>query len=130
MFRGLLTALFAMFAALLALNREYAEADHIPMPVPEGTESGDPLVIGALPCVAEIDRQPDGMATVDCHGAYRFPVVGKNKAGEKAIEAGDIVYLMADGTINVNNEEGERFGYALAPVTKNKTETIPVKVGY
>lgn len=130
MVRFIFSLLFAAVASVLALNREYADADSIPLPVPEGTESGDPLVVGALPAVAMTDRDADGNASCQCNGAYRLPVTGKNKAGEKAIEAGDIVYLMADGTVNVNNEEGKRFGYALLPVVKNKTETIPVKIGY
>jgi predicted RecA/RadA family phage recombinase len=113
----------------MAKNRRYESGDNIPLPVPEGTKSGGAVVVGALPAVAHTDRKSDGTAGCQCNGVYDFKVTGKNKAGEKAIEAGDIVYLMADGTINVNNEEGKRFGYACAPVVKNKTETIPVKIG-
>lgn len=114
----------------MAKNRHLEAARYVELTVPEGTVSGDPVVVGQIPAVAVIDRQADGKATCQRDGAYFLDVTGKNKAGEKAIEEGDIVYLMADGTINVNSEEGKRFGYAGAPVVKNKTENIPVYIGY
>lgn len=115
----------------MALNRVKERCNQESLPVPEGTKSGDPLVLGGLPCVALEDRGAmiAGQATVQFDGAFDLDVEGKNKAGEKAIEVGDILF-MKGGVVNVNNEEGVRFGYALAPVVKNKKETIPVKIGY
>lgn len=113
----------------MALNRELEDAKQVCLPVPEGTKSGDPLVLGAMPCVALIDRNPDGEASIDRGGAYRLSVEGKNKAGEKAIEVGDIIYLKG-GKLGVNNEEGVRFGYALDPVVKGATTVIRVAIGY
>lgn len=112
----------------MAKNRRYEHGDNIPLSVPEGTKSGGAVVVGDLPAVAHTDRGADGKAGCQTNGVYDLAVTGKNKAGEKAIEEGQKVFLTA-GVLNVNSEEGKFFGYALTPVVKNKTETIPVKVG-
>lgn len=100
------------------------------LPVPEGTKSGDPLVIGAakIPCVAVIDRQADGEATVKMGtGSFRFSVEGVEKeAKEKAIAVGDKVFLKG-GKLNADSE-GDLFGYAMEPVVKAKTTEIEVKL--
>lgn len=113
----------------MAKNRSQEFAKEILLPVPNGTKSGDPLVVSQLPCVAMIDRNADGEASVDCGGSYWFLVEGKNKAGNKAIAVGDIIYLK-EGKLSVNNEEGTRFGYAMDPVGSGAKTEIRVKVGY
>jgi predicted RecA/RadA family phage recombinase len=113
----------------MAKNRVFEEADSFPLPVAEGTKSGDPVVVGQIPGVALTDRQADGTAPLDHDGAYKFKVVGKNKAGNKKIEIGDIVFLKGK-ELNVNNEEGVRFGYALEVVEAGATTEILVKIGY
>jgi predicted RecA/RadA family phage recombinase len=112
----------------MAKNRIYAECHEVSLPVPEGTKSGDALVIGDLPCVALVDRRADGKATVQTDGGYKFSVEGKNKAGNTKIEAGQKVYLKG-GKLGANNEEGKFFGYALQEVESGKTTEIIVKVG-
>lgn len=109
----------------MALNEHLADADQVSLPVPDGTESGDPLVIGGLPCVALIDQQDDDTATVKCNGAFRFDVTGDSSGPG----AGDIVYLQSDGSID-NDSGGDRFGYALEDAPVNGTAEIPVKIGY
>lgn len=103
------------------------------MPVPAETVSGQPLIIGALPCVALVNRRTtgpaSGTATVQTNGVYELEVEGKNKAGNKKIEPGEIVYFK-EGKINVNNEEGTRFGYALEAVASGEVKKIKVKIGY
>jgi predicted RecA/RadA family phage recombinase len=114
----------------MAKNRKYdIGSAPLPLVVPEGGKSGDPVVIGNIPAVLLLDSQYPAATAVDTGGVYNLPVEGKNKAGEKAIEIGDIIYIKG-GVLSVNNEEGVRFGYAMGPVTKNKKETIPVKIGY
>lgn len=110
----------------MALNRYLADANNVSLPVPNGTESGDPLVIGGLPCVALIDQQDDGNATVQTDGAFLFDVTGDSGGPD----AGDIVYLQGDGSIDIDSGNGDRFGYALAPVENGQTTEIPVKIGY
>jgi predicted RecA/RadA family phage recombinase len=109
----------------MALNRVLEDAKTISVPVPDGTVSGDPLVVGGLPCVALIDQQADGNATVDTGGAYRFDVTG----GSGGPDAGDIVYLQGDGSID-DDDSGARFGYAMVAVENGQTTEIPVKIGY
>lgn len=102
------------------------------VPVPEGTKAGDPLVLGngKVPAVAITDRQANGRATVRMQvGSFEFNVEGVEKeAKEKAIAVGDKVFLKA-GKLNADSE-GDLFGYAMAPVTKAKTEAIEVKLAY
>lgn len=113
----------------MAVNRVRAEANELSLPVPGGTESGDPLVIGALPCVAVTDRRADGDASVQCDGSFRLPVHGADHAGNAAIAVGAIVYI--DGAeINTDVTDGKRFGYALEPVLSGATTDIEVKIGY
>lgn len=118
----------------MAKNRVYEKAHEISLPVPEGTKSGDPLVIGDLPCVALIDRRPESsrelalQATVQTDGGYKFPVEGKKKGGNQKIEPGQKVFLLA-GKLSANNEEGKFFGYALEEVASGATTSVVVKVG-
>lgn len=118
----------------MAKNRVYAAADEISLPVPEGTVSGQALVIGDLPAVALIDRRPAtdpraGTASLDFHGAYRFSVKGVKKGGNQKIEPGKSVFLKG-GELNANNEEGLFFGYAMEEVASGATKSIVVKVGH
>jgi predicted RecA/RadA family phage recombinase len=115
----------------LAKNRVREEADALSLPVPSTTKSGDPLVLGSLPCVAVVDygKWTAGSASVDCDGSYLFNVVGVDGGGNHAIAVGDIVYLQNDGTLSANTG-GKRFGYALAAVNSGATTKIEVKVGY
>jgi predicted RecA/RadA family phage recombinase len=114
----------------MAKNRKFETGSNpLPLLVPAGVKSGDPVVVGQIPGVALLDSQYPAKTATDCGGVYNFSVEGKNKAGEKAIAEGDIIYIK-EGKLSVNNEEGTRFGYAMGAVVKNKTEVIPVKVGY
>jgi predicted RecA/RadA family phage recombinase len=122
--------LFALGAAvLMAKNRIFDEGDVLSVVVPEGTVSGTPLVIGQIPCVATTDRRADTTASVDRDGVFKLKVEGKNKAGNKKIEIGDIIFIKA-GVLNVNNEEGVRFGYALEVVEAGAATEIRVVIGY
>jgi predicted RecA/RadA family phage recombinase len=126
------TALFYIVGIVLALNRVREKCVQRSLPVPEGTKSGDPLVIGAgkIPAVALIDRGKDteDEATVQMSlGSFEFEVEGKEKEGkEKAIEAGDPVYLKG-GKLSADSG-GDLFGYAMDPVAKGKTASIEVKL--
>jgi predicted RecA/RadA family phage recombinase len=114
----------------MALNRELESATRLSLPVPEGTVSGDPLVLsGGLPCVAVTDRDEwtEGEASVQTDGAFRFPVA----AEANAITPGEIVYReTADGDLTNDATGAERFGYALGSVDNGQTTEIVVKIGY
>lgn len=97
------------------------------LPVPEGTKSGDPLIIGKIPCVAAIDRQPDGKATVKMGtGSFKFSVIAKKEAEEKAVAVGDELFLK-EGKIS-KDTGGTLFGFALEAIEKGKTVEIEVKL--
>lgn len=114
---------------LVATNRVKESANRLALPVPDGTVSGDPLVLGALPCVAVTDQDEwtEGEASVQTDGSWRYPVVGDDGA-PAAIEVGDIIYL--DSGVLSSDDSGDRFGYALEPVGSGDTTEIEVKVGY
>lgn len=95
-------------------------------------QSGDPVIVGALPGVALTDQQSDGTNTVKLNGVGQLSVDGQASSGTAtAVSEGDTVYFdSADGQINVDATNGTRYGYALAPVASGSTATIPVKIGY
>lgn len=111
----------------MAKNRRKEKATRLALPVPDGTVSGDPLVIGDLPCVAVTDESEwtEDEASVQTDGSFVFDVFADNAA----IDPGDIVYLQNDGSISDDNG-GKRFGYALEAVSNGATTGIEVKIGY
>lgn len=116
----------------MATNRVREKATRLSLPVPSGTVSGDPLVIGALPCVAVVDRSAwtPNAASVQTDGSWTYEVIGEDDGGNEAVALGAIVYLQPDGTLSLDAVAGKRFGYALEPVASGATTEIEVKVGY
>lgn len=116
----------------MATNRVRETGNRLSLPVPDGTESGDPLVIGELPCVAvtDADAWTEGAASVQTDGTFRFPVKGEGPGGNEAVSVGEIVYIDTDGEMNTDETNGKRFGYALEAVDSGATAEIEVKVGY
>jgi predicted RecA/RadA family phage recombinase len=97
------------------------------VPVPEGTKSGDPVIIGVLPGVAVIDRQANGKATVKFStGSYRMTVIGKKEAEEKQIKVGEKVFLK-EGKLSADTG-GTLWGYVMEEVAKGKTAEVEVKL--
>jgi predicted RecA/RadA family phage recombinase len=76
----------------MATNVAVDSGNHLPMQVPIGTKSGDPLTFVDVPCVALTDRRPDGRATVMFGGVVKVFVVVNNPS-----KSGDMVYY--DDTI-------------------------------
>lgn len=119
----------------MAKNRKRERAEHLELPVPVGTLSGTPLVLGDLPCVAvtDKDRWTTGDASVQCDGSFKLAVKGVTTGGgNSAIAVGQILYLLTGGEISANSSGAgaKRFGYALEPVGSGATTTIEVKIGY
>jgi predicted RecA/RadA family phage recombinase len=112
----------------MAKNEHLRHADHVSLPVPAGTASGDPVKVGVLNGVAQTDRatasnpgggNPDGHASVWLDGSHHFPVTG-------AVDAvGQAIYI-ADGALTATAEGGTLFGAALE--TQAGDGTIPVKI--
>lgn len=112
----------------MAKNRLFAKSDKISLPVPEGTKSGDALVVGDLPVVAVTDRDANGKASCQTDGGWKLTVEGKNKAGNAKVEVGKKLF-MKGGKLGLNSEEGVFFGFALEEVASGATAVIAVKLG-
>jgi len=110
----------------MALNRHFAEANQVQLPVPNGAESGDPVVIGEgdLHGVLLVDEgdSEEGFATVQLDGAFRFELDGP-------IDAGDAVTGAAVGATEVNNgDDSTTFGIALQSLENGETAEIPIRL--
>ena len=114
----------------MAKNEHLRHANHVSLPVPSGTVSGDPVRVGILNGVAQTDRasasnwgggNAAGEASVWLDGSHHLEVAG-------AVEnVGDPVYILADGSLAAATAEGASvFGAALA--TQADDGTIPVKI--
>lgn len=111
----------------MARNEHLRDAQHVSLPVPAGTVSGDPVRVGILNGVAQTDRASAsnwgggnaiGEASVWLSGSHILPVTG-------AIDTvGQAVYI-ADGALSVT-AGGALFGAALA--TQAGDGDIPVKI--
>ena len=119
----------------MAKNEVYYPGNTIPLPVPEGTKSGDPVVVGTIAGIAMEDRDAAGNAPVRVKGVFKLSVTGRDGTGNKAIDVGDKVYYTAPSggspaIIDANATTGAEFGVALkaiaAGVTNPVTATIPV----
>lgn len=117
----------------MARNEIFRDADHLSLPVPSGTVSGDPVKVGSLVGVAQTDRatatnpgggNAEGNATVWRKGAHSLTVDGAITA------VGQAVYFVGDGTsrsaqLSATASGNTLFGYALE--TKAAT-AAPIRV--
>ena len=119
----------------MAKNEVYYPGDTLPLPVPEGTKSGDPVVVGTIAGIAMEDRDAAGNAPVRVNGVYKLAVTGHDGSKNAAIAVGDKVYYTAPaGTtpaiIDANATTGAEFGVALGAIASGATDavvaTIPV----
>lgn len=120
----------------MATNIIFEAAATLSLPVPDGTESGDALVLfsGKLPCVALTDEgdggNDDNYATVALSPSWviEIPVKGEGAGGNAAISVGDSIAIDTDGEFNGDTTNGAEFGIALAAVASGATTTIRVLV--
>lgn len=114
----------------MAKNEHLRHANHVSLPVPAGTTSGDPVRVGILNGVAQTNRasstdwaggNKSGEATVWLDGSHHLEVTGAIAA------VGDAVYILDDGSLAAAQTATEPvFGAALA--TQAGDGTIPVKI--
>lgn len=102
----------------MAQNQRYTHFDHPAFDVPEGVKSGEPVLVGNFAGVAQIDRQPDGKATVWLDGSHELEVSG-------ALTVGQTVYIKADRTLTATATGNKPFGSA---VSAKGTGTGPAEV--
>ena len=115
----------------MATNEVYYPGDTLPLPVPAGTKSGDPVVVGTIAGIAMEDCDAAGNAPVRVKGVFKLSVTGYNGTENEAIGVGDKVYYNTPlgGTpaiINANANTGKEFGVALKAIDAGATDTIPV----
>jgi len=96
----------------MARNEVFRDADHLSLPVPDGTKAGAPVIVGALVGVTQTAEgnggNPEGYATVWTKGAHRLPV---SSGGTLAI--GAPVYITSGGSLSPTASGNTLFGYAL-----------------
>lgn len=104
---------------------------------PATPASGDPVLFGKLPAVAQTDEGDGGNTSTNTsvvtRGVYRCPVKGQDDNSTQAITAGDIIYYDSAETgakLNVDAVNGVRWGYALEDVAAGEIHEIDVYVGY
>lgn len=110
----------------MALNERFHNAEHLSLPVPDGTGSGVAVIVGSIVGVTQTKEgeggNADNYATVWCKGAFDLPVTGA------VTVIGSPVYIPpAGGALTTTATANTLFGYALA--TKGSgVGTIPVKL--
>lgn len=108
----------------MALNQRYPNALHIALPVPSGTKSGEPVQVGRISGVAQIDRQEDGNATVWLDGSWDIEVTGA------ITNVGDPVYITSDRKLDATATGNTPWGIALATKTAAAAVLEVVPFGY
>lgn len=109
----------------MALNEVFKEANHLSLPVPDGTLSGKPLRIGILNAVAETDEggqtvvvngitqstggvgNADNFASLSFVGGWNLPVTGA------VATVGQAIYIKTDNTLTATATGNFLFGAAL-----------------
>jgi hypothetical protein len=111
----------------MATNEVFDKANTRTYPVGSPTASGDPVVVGQIPGVAQTARDSNGNATVAIIGSHLISVKGINAGGNSAVAVGDALYFTAGDTPPVSKKAtGVLFGYAEAAVNSAATATISV----
>ena len=94
----------------MALNEIFKHSQNRSLPVPEGTKSGDPVRVGEINGVAQVDegdgQNAKGYASIKSHGAWKVPVTGA------VASVGDPIYISEAGVLSADST-GARWGVAL-----------------
>lgn len=107
---------------------------------PATPASGDPALVGQIPCVALTTESTTGLdstgnasgeATFAIDGTWLLSVKGIDGVGNSAVAIGDILYYVAADTPKLSKKAtGVRYGYARGTVGSGATATIEVQLGY
>lgn len=115
----------------MAKNEVYRLGQYVPLPVADGTDSGDPVRVGILNGAAVTPKNTVegefgghlGEAPVDLGGAYIFPVTITGGP----LTAGQAIYITAAGALVTTATGNSLFGAALEYNVPNGTN-VPVTV--
>ena len=121
----------------MATNRKLEDGRFLWLGVGASKNSGDHVLVGAIPGVALMDTDTDNETTVDTGGVYALPVTANDTADSgSAISVGAKLYYddgssgLTAGELTPDETNGTFFGYALEAVSSGDDATIKVKVGY
>lgn len=113
----------------MAANQVYDQGRKLTLPVPAGTKSGQPVVIGKLSGVALIDADSANKATVDLGGVYKLKVSAVDGAGNNAVAIGDELFFTAGDEVKLSKKDtGVSYGHALDVVAAGATAEIKVRL--
>lgn len=112
----------------MAQNEILSPGRRLTVPVPAGVVSGDPVVVGAIVGVAQIDRTADGVVTIDTQGVHEFTVTGAVAAFGTIIYAVVAAGLVTSLTTSDGSGANTRFGTAYG--TQGSTGKLGVVIGY
>jgi predicted RecA/RadA family phage recombinase len=115
----------------MSMKARYKDGRNIDYPVPVGTKSGDPVILGEekLPAIANIDRQSDGTASVTRTGSHLLTVKAANAGGNSAVAVGDTIYFDPNLTPKLSKiptAPASKFGMALTTLTSGATGEVEV----
>jgi predicted RecA/RadA family phage recombinase len=121
----------------MATNRIFEDGRYLYLSVGSGVESGDAVLVGSIPGVAQYDADSDDSAVVDTAGVYDLAVTANNTSDSgSAISVGQKLYYddgsgsLDAGELTPDTSNGTFFGYALEAVSSGQDATIKVKIGY
>lgn len=110
----------------MAKNKVYNLGDKLSLVCtsPAAPVSGDPVLVGRIPGVAQTNERADGTTSVDMDGVYTLSVTAVG-----AIAVGDRLYAVAGSPVVINNTNtGVPFGFALGAIGAGLTAAINVKL--
>lgn len=114
----------------MATNQKYAPSRTRHLPVPDGTLSGAPLMVGALPVCVLTDEgkggNNDNEATCALDGAWKFAIATTTAVAV----GGTIYYVTSTKTLTTTSNSGANpvFGYAIEPKGTTAGEVIAVEL--
>lgn len=124
----------------MAKNIIFEDADQLSVVCtdPATPASGDPVLVGDMPGVAQTAERSDGTTTVNFECVAELSVKGVDGSGNSAVAAGDVIYYVAADTPKLSKKAtGVRYGVAIPKpgdpatlIAAAATGTIRVRVGY
>lgn len=107
----------------MALNQRYSNALHITVTAPRDIKSGDPVQVGSISGVAQIDAKSGERVTIWLDGSWDVTVTGVTAEGTP-------VYITSAGALNVTAAGNTPWGVALAAKTAAAAPVEVVPLGY
>lgn len=98
----------------------YRDGEYLALPVPAGTESNDPRLVGDIPVVCQTDRDADGEASCALKGVFMLEVTA---AADMAV--GDPVYIDAATFALSDSAADHLFGFLISALPTG-TDEVPV----